>query len=152
MVPLCDADDDEPNDEFGDATMLAELGDDQDELENFASQLAGDETDIYVWRCNDTILGDRNPRMTVTASSSFRTCLFLDCIEGGNPIFECPEGSTEEMAPVGFLPGCCVDDLSTIEIPTFNCPDSAEEDVLAYLRSDMGTAKECVDYSVDYGC
>lgn len=152
VAPVCETRDDEPNDDFTDPTDLGELNDDDGPV-NHVSQLAGtDDVDWFTYHCVDTITGDVDPGLIIDQTDDIRVCMFLDCDEGGNPLFECPEGTVSEEAPFDFLPGCCVTDGSSFNLGEYNCPDSSDDSVSAWIRVDDPAENVCVAYSFTYQC
>ncbi len=150
-VALCGDKADEPNDDPFKPFALMDLEDDDDPV-LYESQLSGEgDVDWYRYGCNDPLLGLSNPNVDFAVPAGVRACLFLDCVAEGNPIFDCPEGTEAETAPIGFLPGCCVTGSAAFEIASYMCPDSANDAVETFLRIDNGRL-ECSEYSVTYGC
>ena len=152
VVPLCPDDEDEPNDDPFEPQMLMDLSDNDDPVVD-GSQLAGDaDTDWFRFSCDDPFTSSSEPNIDVTVPEGTRTCLFLDCLQGGNPFFTCPDGTEDANAPIDNLPGCCITDSGAFEISTYMCPDSSEDAVNVYLRVEDGPAETCSDYDFTYGC
>ncbi len=143
---------DEPNGDPFEPFPLMDLEDNDDPVLHEA-QLSGDgDVDWYRYGCNDPLLGLSEPNLDVTVPEGTRACFFLDCVQGGNPLFECPAGTEEENAPIDNLPGCCATGSFAAEVATFNCPDSSEDALEVYVRIEDGPADACSDYSFLYGC
>lgn len=152
VVPLCDDEPHEPNDDPFEPAMLLDLSDDDDPVLE-VSQLAGDvDVDWFRYSCDDPVLSSSEPNIDFVLPEGARACLFLDCLQGGNPFFTCPDGTEAENAPLDNMPGCCVTDTAAFEISTYMCPDSSEDAVNVYLRIEDGPAETCSDYSFTYGC
>jgi hypothetical protein len=150
--PLCPDEEHEDNDAFNDAFELGEF-DDGDPEQALDSTLSGSaDVDWFTYTCTDTLLEDLVPILTSESMMPMRACLFIDCVTGGNPLFECPEGTTPEEAPIGFVPGCCVDDASNIDLSDYNCPDSDNDSVIVHIKAEMGAAEACIGYSMTYTC
>lgn len=151
-VAVCDTKKDEPNDDPFDPFALTDLSDDDDPI-TVMSQLSGEgDVDWFQWTCDEPFFGLTTPDLDVTAPVDVRTCLFLDCPMGGNPLFECPDGTMAMNAPIDNLPGCCVVGNGSFTIDEPNCPDGSNDDVIANLRVDGGEEAVCADYSFTYGC
>ncbi len=143
---------DEPNDEPTEPFELMDLSDDDPPV-TAMSQLSEDtDVDWFRWGCDDPLLGLSEPNIDVDVPAQVRTCMFLDCVQGFNPVFECPEGTMEANAPIDNLPGCCIIGPGTFEIADYNCPDSSEDAVTPYLRVDGGEEGICSPYTYTYGC
>jgi hypothetical protein len=143
---------DEPNDTPEDAVDLGTHEDGAPPM-NVVSQLDGPlDVDWFTYRCTDTAIPVLDPMLVIDQTTEIRVCMFLDCVIGGNPLFDCPDGTTAEMAPFGFLPGCCVTDGSTIDLTDYNCPDSSDDSVDVWVRVDMGDTMVCEPYSLTYDC
>lgn len=151
-VPLCAEKKDEPNDDPFEPFALMDLEDDDDPV-LYESQLSGDaDVDWFRYGCNDPLLGSSEPNLDVAVPEGTRACFFLDCVQGGNPFFDCPEGTEAENAPIDNLPGCCATGAFTAEVASFMCPDSSEDALEVYVRIEDGPADTCSEYSVTYGC
>jgi len=151
-VALCDAKDDEVNDDPNEPTVLTDVGG-VDETAMASSQLSGDvDVDWFRHHCAEPFNGLTSPSLDVTVPDGVRACVFLDCDQGGNPEFTCPDGTTADNAPLDNLPGCCITGSGSFEIIDPNCPDSSNDDVSAYLRFDQGPADVCSAYDFTYGC
>lgn len=149
---LCPEKKDEPNDDPFEPFALMDLSDNDDPV-LYESQLDGEgDVDWFRYGCDDPILGSSEPNLDVAVPEDTRACFFLDCVQGGNPFFDCPEGTTAENAPIDSLPGCCATGPFTAEVATFMCPDSSEDAVDVYIRVEGGPADACSDYSFSYGC
>ncbi|MBV1860435.1 MAG: hypothetical protein KUG77_18625 [Nannocystaceae bacterium] len=154
---LCEADvcgkkKDEPNDDPFEPFALMDLEDDDDPV-LYESQLSGKgDVDWYGYGCDDPLFGLSEPNVDFTVPEGARACLFLGCAAGVNPIFDCPAGTDAEMAPIGFLPGCCVTGSAAFEIASFMCPGTSNDALDVYLRIEDGAADTCEDYSFEYGC
>ncbi len=148
---LCAEKKDEPNDSPFEPFALMDLSDNDDPV-LYESQLSGEEdVDWFTYGCDDPLLGLSEPSVDFAVPDGVRACLFLACTGEANPIFECPEGTEAETAPIGFLPGCCVTGSASFEIASYMCPGTSNDALEAYLRVEDG-AQECSDYSVTYGC
>lgn len=151
-VALCDAKDDEINDDPNEPTVLMDVAN-EDELLMSSSQLSGDtDVDWFRHHCQEPFFGLTSPSLEVTVPEGVRACVFLDCDQGGNPEFTCPEETTPDNAPLDNMPGCCVTGSGSFEIIDPNCPDGSNDDVDAYLRFDQGVADSCSAYEFTYGC
>ena len=150
--PICPDKEFEDNDAFNDATELGEY-DDGDPAQMFSSSLSGtQDIDWFTYTCNDTLLEDLVPTLAMDTAMPMHVCFYIDCLIGGNPLFECPAGTTPEQAPIGFIPGCCVDDASSINLSDYNCPDSDNDGVIVYIEAEMAASDTCIDYTMTYTC
>lgn len=155
LAPMCPADTrDEPNDLQSEAIHYGDINDGAP-----AQQLAGvlsgtEDVDWWYYGCSDVVLEEVEPVSQIVAAEVPRLCVFLDCVEGGNPLLPdgCPAGTVEDQAPTGFLPGCCASDGSEIDLTDFNCPDSADDSLVVYFRVDDGPQDVCIDYTIDFHC
>ena len=87
-VAVCDTKKDEPNDDPFDPFALTDLSDDDDPI-TVMSQLSDEgDVDWFQWTCDEPFFGLTTPDLDVTAPVDVRTCLFLDCPMGGNPLPE----------------------------------------------------------------
>jgi hypothetical protein len=119
----------------------------------FSSSLSGtDDIDWFVYSCADIVLQEVDPRLETDSDGPFRTCFFLECTAAFKPEFDCPEGTTEETAPIDFIPGCCVDDASTIDLSNFNCPNTDDESLNVYIKAEMAEEDACIGYTMTYNC
>lgn len=152
-VALCAEKKDEPNGDPFEPFALMDLEDDDDPV-LYESQLSGEsDVDWFRYGCNDPLLGLSEPNVDFAVPEGVRACLFLDCVaEGVNPVFDCPDGTEAETAPIGFLPGCCVTGPAAFEIASYMCPGTANDAVETYLRVENAAAQRCSDYTVSYGC
>ncbi len=150
--PLCDEKEFENNDAFNDAWNLGEF-DDGAPAQMFSSSLSGTrDIDWFTYTCNDTLFEDLVPTLAMDLQMPMRVCFYIDCVIGGNPLFECPEGTTPEQAPIDFIPGCCVDDASNIDLSDYNCPDSDNDSVRVYIEAEMASSDTCIGYTMTYTC
>jgi hypothetical protein len=151
---LCETEDDEPNDNAPDE--FHELGnyDDDQPAMDYASQLDGpDDVDWFSYSCNDLGLSELDPHVGIDSNAPVRVCVYLDCEVGGNPFpFNCPDGTTMENAGFDFLEGCCATDGSTIDVTSYNCPDSNDDSIIAWIRVDQGDTMICEPYTLTYNC
>ena len=154
-VATCDDKKDEPNDDPFDPFELMGLSDDDDPI-TVMSQLSGEsDDDWFRYFCEEPgVLGGlTTPELVVDVGPGVMSCLFLDCLVGGNPEFDCPAGTTEANAPVDNMPGCCVTGAASFEIDGPNCPDGMnQDDVNVHLRFGGGEEEVCTAYSFSYGC
>jgi hypothetical protein len=145
-------DTEEPNDAYEDAVDLGDLGDTA-RAEELTSQLAGTEdVDWWTYHCSDTLGGEVDPGLQIDNANALRVCMYMDCDEGGNPLFSCPMGTVADEAPFGFVPGCCVEDGTSFDLAQYNCPDSADDSVSVWVKIDMAGVDECIDYTIGYNC
>jgi hypothetical protein len=150
--PLCPDKEFENNDAFNDAWDLGDYSD-GDPPQMFESVLSGTEdVDWFTYSCMDTLFEDLVPVLSMETDMSLRACLYLDCVIGGNPLFDCPAGTTPEEGPIGFIPGCCVDDASSIDLSDYNCPDSDDDSVIVHIKAEMAASEMCIGYAMTYTC
>jgi hypothetical protein len=94
--PLCPDKEFEDNDAFNDAWDFGEFSD-GDPPQMFESVLSGTpDVDWFTYSCTDTTFEEVEPTLSMETSMPFRACLYLDCVTGGNPLFDCPDGTTPE--------------------------------------------------------
>lgn len=150
VATACDAVTGEPNDDPFEPSPL-ELPEKGPGL--LDAELDGDtDVDWWIYSCSDPLLGSIDPGIASAEGALPSVCVYMDCQQGSNPTFDCPEGTTEDTAPIGFLPGCCTEGLDALSIDNHNCPESSNDAVDVYLRIDGGIADMCVDYSLAYAC
>jgi hypothetical protein len=151
---FCEDAPDEPNDDAPDESVDLGGFDDTDDPQNGSSTLDGPtDVDWLMFACDDPINTlSVEPTFDIESTSMMRVCMFMDCEMGGNPTFDCPGNTTEIMGPFGFLQGCCATDGSLIDLSGFNCPDTSVDNIINWVRIDMGTANACEPYSFTFTC
>ena len=154
VAPMCPTDEDEPNDLQSEAIHYVDVNDGAPP-QQLTGVLSGTmDVDWWSYHCADDLLEEVDPVSQLTADPMPRLCVFMDCDEGGNPVLPngCPEGTVEDQAPTGFLPGCCAADGTAIDLTDFNCPDSSDESITVLFRLDDGPQDQCIDYVIDFHC
>jgi|GEM_PF-1195824 len=151
-APACEGKKDEPNDDPFEPFVLMDTEDDESPLD--AQSILSHETDVDWFRhhCEEPFVGLTSPELTVNVPEGVQSCVFLDCMIGGNPEFDCPEGTTDANAPLDNMPGCCITGSGSFEIESPNCPGGSNDDTEVYLRFDGGPKGMCSAYDFTYGC
>lgn len=138
----CDSDVGEPNTE-AEASFVGSIADcDVSTLQ--VSGVLGSEldTDYYYLEGTDEPLCDVSPTVTLEETSSFRTCLFLSCVEGSTEL-TCPSGAVAATSESGH-PGCCTTSEG-LTLENVNCT-GLSDDATVWLRLDQAQ-QSCVTYS-----
>lgn len=155
VVPECPMDLDEPNGLQGEAIMIADINDGAGPQQHTGTLSGFNDVDWWSYHCTDALLQGLNPVQALTSSPGAQFCVYLDCDIGGNPTFAagCPEGTTEDTAPLDFMPGCCSSDGLPIDLSELdNCPDSSDDSLTIYFRVDTAEEDVCIDYTIDFEC
>lgn len=144
---VCEDEIGEPDDTELDAQDLGETDDDDDKTLKAAGVLSGaGDVDWFTYHALDTFLHVAEPTVKVSSSAAVRVCQFLECDEGGVVKTEvtCPAGTQSDLSGA-LRPGCCGG--ATFTISDFNCPGSSD-DIRVFVRLDMPSEDECVEYSL----
>ncbi|WAS98316.1 hypothetical protein [Nannocystis punicea] len=143
----CDGDLGEPDDTEPNAQDLGEINDDDDNTVMADGVLSGaGDVDWFTYHGLDTFGHVAEPTVKVTSSATVRVCQFIECDQGGAVGTEitCPEG-TQTALSGALRPGCCGG--ATFTVSDFNCSGSSD-DIQVYVRLDMPSQDECVEYGL----
>jgi len=145
---VCPGDVEPPDESEDNAVELGNISDDDDDFLAQAGVLAGaTDVDWFHLHGADTFGHVSEPTLTILGGMQ-RSCVFLQCDEGGVALTKitCPEGTDLAITPQ-LRPGCC--GTATFTIKDFGCPGQ-DESLEMWIRLDKPAIDMCSDYDFQF--
>jgi len=145
---VCPGDVEPPDESEDNAVELGNISDDDDDFLAQAGVLAGaTDVDWFHLHGADTFGHVSEPTLTILGGMQ-RSCVFLQCDEGGVALtsITCPKGTDIAITPQ-LRPGCC--GTATFSITDFGCPGQ-DESLEMWIRLDKPAVDACSEYDFQF--